>query len=86
MNYVISFDALNNRNPRPCSHYVTSSEGVINAVYKNGIGASMQCSPILLKIDMHVRYTMMHVLINPFCFKINIGMVPTSNLSYKIRF
>ena len=46
----------------------------------------MQCSPILLKIDMYVRYTMMHVWINPFCFIINIGMVPTSYLSYKIRF
>ena len=32
MYYVISFDALNNRNPRLCSHYVISDEGVMQCM------------------------------------------------------
>ena len=58
MHYIISFDALNNRNPRLCSHYVISREGV------------MQCNVIAcLCFSLFLNAKLMFALI--FTFSIN---------------
>ena len=57
--FELLFDALNNRNPRPCSHYVISSEGV------------MQCNVIAcLCFSLFLNAKLMFAL--SFTFSINI--------------
>ena len=86
MNYVILFDALNNRNPRPCSHYVISSEGVINAVYKDGIGVK-QCIVARFCWKLICMYVTRWCRSELILFVSKLILVwLTSNLSYKIRF